>query len=164
MTLFSDIQSIHRKSVSFPAAFPFAVTPNLRTFSMFCFWNVHTVPFIYSLVALVRCFHIFTFHLHSLCCCCFFVFCLEGVGGAGGWGGFVFLLLSALTAHRPTLPLGPSLKWKLPCFGLGFNGSAFSRLQYPLTVWLPVPLFRCWRSSSPRFIRLPHASKDYFTP
>lgn len=77
-------------------------------------------------------------------------------------GGICFSLLSALTAHRPTLPLGPTLKWKLPCFGLGFNGSAFSCLQYPITVWLPV-ILQSWHSSSVRFIWLPHASKEYFT-
>lgn len=97
--------------------------------------------------------HVFTFHLCSLCCCFFFFVFL---------GGICFFLLSALTAHRPTLPLGPTLKWKLPCFGLGFNGSAFSCLQYPITVWLPV-ILQSWRSPSVRFIWLPHASKEYFT-
>lgn len=108
---------------------------------------------IYSLVAIEGRFPTYLPFISAPCAVGFFFVFL---------GGICFFLLSALTAHRPTLPLGPTLKWKLPCFGLGFNGSAFSCLQYPITVWLPV-ILQSWHSPSVRFIWLPHASKEYFT-
>lgn len=75
------------------------------------------------------------------------------------WEGFVFSCFQP-DSSQTNVASGSHAEVKAAL--LWVNGSAFSCLQYPITVWLPV-ILQSWHSSSVRFIWLPHASKEYFT-
>lgn len=94
--------------------------------------------------------HVFTFHLSSFAVC--FFLCL--------FGRDLFFPAFSLDSSQTNVASGSHAEVKAAL--LWVNGSAFSCLQYPITVWLPV-ILQSWHSSSVRFIWLPHASKEYFT-